>query len=268
MFHGSRPLCILTLASDDTDNIRLSFFTTILSHMHKFSLELAAGLLTLIAGISATKNGVTIERLGSEVQTVAGAYATKNGIIGWLCIGLASVLLSLALRRWMQVNGHRTWEVILWPLVLTVVLLLGSCSLIGRSSSPIVETHHSADTSTVETLHSDTIPGQMLPGARKKNALLNGANLQRAMLAGADLRGSDLQSADLRSAMLLGANLSRANLTNANLEGAMLLGTHMEGARIDGADFTKAAFLTQDQVDEACGKPNALPEGLRPPQPC
>ncbi|HRI37594.1 MAG TPA: pentapeptide repeat-containing protein [Nitrospira sp.] len=68
--------------------------------------------------------------------------------------------------------------------------------------------------------------------------------------------------------MLLGANLSRTNLANANLEGAMLLGANMEGARIDGADFKGAAFLTQEQVDEACGNPKILPEGLRMPQPC
>jgi hypothetical protein len=157
----------------------------------------------------------------------------------------------------MKVNGHHKWNRVLWPVVLTVVLLLGSCSIIGWLSSP-----------RVETLHSEDIKGQMLAGARLRKAKLNGANLHMAMLAGADLRGSDLESADLSHAMLVGANLSGANLVNATFEGAMLLGAQMEGARIDGADFKNAAFLTQDQVDEVCGKPKVLPEGLRAPKQC
>lgn len=225
--------------------------------MFKFSLELGTGFLALVAGILAAKNGVTIEWLGREVLTVVGAHATKSETIAWVCVGLASVLLSLALRGWMKVNGHHKWKPILWPVVLTVVLLLGSCAIIGRSSS-----------ARVEPLHSEDIKGQMLAAVRLRKAKLNGANFHMAMLAGADLRGSDLESADLRHSMLLGANLSGANLVNATFEGAMLWGAQMEGARIDGADFTNAAFLTQDQVDEACGKPKVLPEGLRTPKRC
>lgn len=225
--------------------------------MYKFFLELVAGILALVAGILAVKNGVTIEWLGHELLTVVGAQATKSETIAWACVGLASVLLSLALRGWMKVNGHHKWNRILWPVVLTVVLLLGSCSIMGWPVTPRVETPHSQDTK-----------GQMLAGARLRKAKLNGANLQMAMLAGADLRGSDLESADLSHAMLVGTNLSGANLAKTNFEGAMLLGAQMEGARIDGADFTNAAFLTQKQVDEACGKPKVLFEGLRAPKRC
>ena len=225
--------------------------------MYKFSLELAAGFLALFAGIYAAKNGVTMEWVGREVLTIVGAHATKSEPMAWLCVGFASVLLSLALQGWMKANGHQQWKRILWPVVLFVVVVLGSCSIIGWPSSP-----------KVETLHSEDTKGQMLAGARLRKANLNGANLHRAMLAGADLRGSDLESADLRHAMLLGTNLSGANLINANFEGAMLWGAQMEGVRIDGADFTNAAFLTQDQVDEACGKPKVLPQGLRAPKQC
>lgn len=225
--------------------------------MYKLFFELVAGLLALFTGICALKNSVTIEWLGREVLSFLGAQATKSDTIAWACIGLASLLLGLALRGWMKVNGHQQWKRILWPVVLTVVLLLGSCSIIGWPSPPRVETQPSEDTKA-----------QMLAGARLRKATLKGATLQMAMLAGADLRGSDLESADLGHAMLMGANLSGANLANAIFEGAMLLGVQMEGARIDGADFTNAAFLTQDQVDEACGKPKVLPDGLRPPKPC
>lgn len=245
-----------------------SFREAYSSHMYKLSLELAAGILALIAGIFAAKNGVILDRLDSDFHMVAAVYATKSEIIVWSCITLASILLSLALRRWMQITGHQKWEKILWPPVLTLVLLLGSCSITGRSTPPSVETQHSANIGRAENPYSGAIPGQMLAGARKTNAMLHGANLQRAMLAGADLHGSDLESADLRSAMLLGTNLGGTNLTNANLEGAMLLGTNMEGARIDGADFTGAAFLTQEQINETCGAPRVLPKGLNAPKPC
>ena len=225
--------------------------------MFKFSLEFAAGFLALVAGIFAAKNGVTIEWLGRGVLTAVGAHATKSETIAWACVGFASLLLSLALREWMKVNGHQEWNRIVWPVVLTVVLLLGFYSILEWPRSP-----------RVEPLHSKNAKEQMLAGARLRKAKLNGASLYMTMLAGADLRGSDLESADLRHAMLLGANLSGANLANANFEGAMLLGAQIEGARIDGTDFTNAAFLMQNQVDEACGKPKVLPEGLQAPKGC
>lgn len=116
-------------------------------------------------------------------------------------------------------------------------------------------------------LEGEDLQDMMLAGARLKKAKLKGTNLRNSMLAGADLRGADLEHADLHSAMLLGANLSGANLMKANFEGAMLLGAQLEGARIDGANF-KNTFIDQDQVDDACGQPKALPEGLRAPKPC
>ena len=111
-------------------------------------------------------------------------------------------------------------------------------------------------------------PGQMLAGKRLKKANLKGENLRSAMLAGADLREADLEGADLRGAMLLGANLSEANLVNANLEETMLLGAQLENARIDGANFTNSAWLSQDQIDDACGTPKVLPDGLKAPKSC
>ena len=108
-------------------------------------------------------------------------------------------------------------------------------------------------------------PGQMLAGKRLKKANLKGANLRQAMLAGADLRDADLENADLTGAMLLGANLSGANLVNANFENANVLGAQLERAHIDGTNFKNTAFLTQDQIDEACENPRALPEELKAP---
>ena len=111
-------------------------------------------------------------------------------------------------------------------------------------------------------------PGQMLAGKRLKQAKMDGANLRSAMLAGADLSEADLQGADLTGAMLLGANLSDAKLVDAIFENAMLLGTQLENARVDGANFKNSAFLTQDQIDEACGTPKVLSDELKAPKSC
>jgi uncharacterized protein YjbI with pentapeptide repeats len=116
-------------------------------------------------------------------------------------------------------------------------------------------------------LENEDLNRQMLAGVRLKKANLKGANLEMAMLAGADLREADLELANLKRAMLLGANLSGAKLLNTNFEEANLLGASLEGARIDGANF-KHTFLTQDQIDEACGKPRSLPQGFKIPKPC
>lgn len=116
-------------------------------------------------------------------------------------------------------------------------------------------------------LEDEDLKHSMLAGVRLRKAKLKGANLELAMLAGADLREADLEYANLKQAMLLGANLSRAKLLNTNFEDANLLGASLEGARIEGASF-KNAYVTQDQIDEACGKPRALPRGLKVPKPC
>jgi len=105
--------------------------------------------------------------------------------------------------------------------------------------------------------------GQMLAGKRFIKAKLKGAVYHATMLAGADFREADLEGADLTHAMLLGANFSRANLANANFEDSMLLGVHLENAQIDGANFKNTSWLTQDQIDDACGTPKGLPEGLK-----
>lgn len=150
---------------------------------------------------------------------------------------------------------------------------LPTCGLIVVFSAPLGCLYEAAQQPYIvevevkdESIPSPVPPGQMFAGKRLKKANLKGENLRGAMLAGADLREADLEDADLSGAMLLGANLSRAKLVNANFEGAMLLGVHLENANIDGANFSNTAWLTQDQVDDACGRPKVLPERLRAPK--
>jgi uncharacterized protein YjbI with pentapeptide repeats len=116
-------------------------------------------------------------------------------------------------------------------------------------------------------LENEDLTHAMLAGVHLKKAKLSGANLEMAMLAGADLREADLEYANLKQAMLLGANFGKAQLLNTNFEDANLLGASLEDARIDGASF-KNTYVTQDQIDEACGKPRDLPPGLKMPKPC
>jgi len=149
---------------------------------------------------------------------------------------------------------------------------LALCALIIVFSAPLGCLQESLEPYIVEVDQIDqslTAPveiGQMFVGKRLVNAKLKGANLRGSMMAGVDLREADLEDADLTGAMLLGANLSRANLVNANFDGAMLLGTHLENAQINGANFKNTSWFTQDQIDDACGTPRGLPEGLKAPK--
>jgi uncharacterized protein YjbI with pentapeptide repeats len=97
-------------------------------------------------------------------------------------------------------------------------------------------------------------------------ANLRGANLSDADLSSADLSGADLNGADLSGANLSGADLNKADLSDANLHGANLRGAYLSGAyliltNLSGADLSDAN-LVQEHLDQACGKPKALPPGL------
>jgi hypothetical protein len=144
-------------------------------------------------------------------------------------------------------------------LVLSALMILlsgfyGATSSVTVTKAPIKE--------------PEGLEGQMLAGENLIKAKLKGARLGKAMLAGTDLRQANLESADVSGAMLIGANLSGANVMNANFSEAMMLGAHLDGARIEGANFRNTAFLSQEQIDVACGKPIALPEGLKAPKEC
>jgi len=67
--------------------------------------------------------------------------------------------------------------------------------------------------------------------------------LGKAHIPKADLGGTNLTSADLVS----------ANLANADLSGAFLTVADLGGANLTGADLTDVQYLTQEQLDKACG---------------
>jgi hypothetical protein len=120
--------------------------------------------------------------------------------------------------------------------------------------------------------------GANTPTAILANAMLADANLSRANLRHANLRNANLSFAELSHAELSGADLGSALLTETILSGANLRGTdlrdadlvlaHLEGANLTDADLSNTKGLTQDQLNEACGKPKALPPGLTLDRPC
>jgi uncharacterized protein YjbI with pentapeptide repeats len=112
-----------------------------------------------------------------------------------------------------------------------------------------------------------------LGSADLSGADLNNATLQLAELSSANLRSANLAVANLSWATLIRADLNKAALWSANLSGANLSGANLSGAdlqltELSGADLRDARGLTQAQLDEACGKPKALPPGLTLDKPC
>jgi uncharacterized protein YjbI with pentapeptide repeats len=200
----------------------------------------------------------------------------------------------------MEVKGYRKWKRIAGPALLSFVLLLSSWSIVGwfghtlakdqtfqsdeenapgeRLEKKLQQAKQRGGGDHFEFKENEDLSNEVLVGidfkkaklkkVKLKKAKLNGADLAGAILADADLRQADLEYANLEGAILTGTNLSGTNLGYANFAKANLLDAIFEGARLEGTNFKNSAFLTQDQLDEACGKPKALPEGLRAPKSC
>ena len=62
-----------------------------------------------------------------------------------------------------------------------------------------------------------------------------------------------IPKADLRGTNLTRAHLVGADLTRADLSGAFLTVADLGGANLTGADLTDVQYLTQEQLDKACG---------------
>ena len=93
-----------------------------------------------------------------------------------------------------------------------------------------------------------------------------GAYLLGVNLNGANLRGADLRNVSLTHAELFLADLSAANLRGADLTDAILRGAVLTDADLTDADLSGALYLTQEQLNTACGdKDTKLPDGLTIP---
>jgi uncharacterized protein YjbI with pentapeptide repeats len=114
----------------------------------------------------------------------------------------------------------------------------------------------------VPDLQKVHLPKADLSNIKLADARLADANLSGALLAYANLSRAFLSHANLSGAHLGGANLRRAYLADANLSGAYLADANLSGADLSYANLSEARFLTQQQLDEACGTDVKLDPGL------
>ena len=113
-------------------------------------------------------------------------------------------------------------------------------------------------------LENADLRAAVLRGARLNSANLVRVDFSNANLASAELGGADLEKANLRGANLTNSDLGLARLVEANLFSANFHGADLTGTRFDSADFSKVKGLTQEQIDNACGKyVRDLPAGLK-----
>ena len=101
-----------------------------------------------------------------------------------------------------------------------------------------------------------------------EGVFLRDRSLRFAVLDESRLYAADLIRADLRNATLTEADISRARFGGADLSGADLRGADLSGADLSGAKLSDAVNLTQASLDRACGKPKALPDGLKSDKEC
>lgn len=118
-------------------------------------------------------------------------------------------------------------------------------------------------------LNGAYIPKADLQRANLQHADLGNAKLSRAFLSQANLSGAGLVYSDLSGANLNSVNLSGAILWGADLRDAYLWNTDLSGASLrSNLVYGDARNLTQQQLDEACGKPASLPLSLHLDKPC
>jgi hypothetical protein len=121
------------------------------------------------------------------------------------------------------------------------------------------------DAATLADIDTDTYRrnvGELLAAVSEEVRPPGGRRWAGKDLLGARLRGADLSGADLHGAYLIGADLRDADLRGADLLGADLRGADLAGARLDGA-----LFLTQPQLEAACGNEHTThPDSLTRPR--
>ena len=119
-----------------------------------------------------------------------------------------------------------------------------------------------ANLRSAELLRANLEDAQLL-SVNLRNALLSRAILRRANMTQANLREAEIFKTDLYETNLTGANLSGAILAKSDLRNANLQDANIQNTDFRAADLSTAKFLTQGQLDKACGdKETKLPEGL------
>jgi uncharacterized protein YjbI with pentapeptide repeats len=146
----------------------------------------------------------------------------------------------------------------------------GDVNLVGASLVNADLNHANLRSAKLE--HSDLTSANLME-ANLAHASLDDAHLDGALLLGANMLLVSLGGAHLTHTTLAYVNLTGASLVFADLRGASLVLSHLGDTNLRNADLTDADMrdalnLTQEQLDQACGKPKALPPGLTLDKPC
>lgn len=162
-----------------------------------------------------------------------------------------------ALRQHLLLKYRQHRELMFWPLLITVavLLLITALAVMFPTKIPMPLPNCSAPAAAGvnwnNCLKSQAELANLdLDGAKLRNSQLSGANLMNTTLVDADiayanLRHANLSYSELRGASLFGANLSEADLSNADLSGADLAYADLSDAKLGGAE------LNQVRLDHA-----------------
>lgn len=166
-----------------------------------------------------------------------------------------------ALRRLLMEKYRAQQPYVFWPLLATLLVLLGLLLLAMLFPSPLPEPESGCDLPAAPGVNWSNCPkmeqdlrGADLSGASLRNSDMTGVVLMNASLTGADLayanlRLADLSYSDLQQAFLLGANLARADLSHADLRDADLSHADLRDARLGNARLTGARLDNAIWID-------------------
>lgn len=103
--------------------------------------------------------------------------------------------------------------------------------------------------------------GLNLSGARLRQADLSLSVMNRTRFSNADMRDVEAYGGVFSSSNFSGADLTNASFVGAYLQGANFSGAKLIGTNLSGADLSRAAGLTQGQLNRACGDGSTILSG-------
>ncbi len=85
--------------------------------------------------------------------------------------------------------------------------------------------------------------------------------MNRTSFSNADMRDVEAYGGVFSSSNFSGADLTNASFVGAYLQGANFAGAKLIGTNLSGADLSRAAGLTQGQLNRACGDGSTILSG-------
>ena len=138
-----------------------------------------------------------------------------------------------------------------------VAMLLEQFDVARRERSPF-----SGHVQLLERIVRLDVGLEHLDASFLKFKLDEGIKLTSAVLHKVDFACSDLTDARMQNADLTGAGLEGTILNSAHLNDATLTGAKLENTDLSGTDLHGAKGLRQQQLDDACSRPQKPPVNL------